>query len=480
MIRLSLPCAAAFLIVVAFTVAAPRLRPGGQPPPCDKPCAADSAWFPATPKPNFQKPNPDLDCDFYRPAWQYLLYLIQEETPGSGPRLLALDHPDNVFGRPAVSRFPEAKKGTLRLAPRVALSRDPLSGAEINQASSRGILVDPTTRRAVYYGVHFNEVFSKFLFDNGYNNVLSLANAPPDQEFPRGSAEIKTAWRILPPGDQGDGYLTVSATVSQLRTVGDAIVIDPTATEDRAVALLGIHVVFVLDGHPEFIWATFEHNNNAPELNQMRVEKPPGADPNAAVPVDPAKGWSLYRKGKKANECNQNNKGKNMILAADQTLTPVTDVFRQFHFGNDDEPCTIETLNRSVSDQITASLPQVKNEDARKRLAAMKNYSLRGAMWLNNPAYFREGVDFALLDEQDGNKKILGGDLQLSNAVIETFTQHWAAGTAQGRNSTFCFDCHRTMPQTLPGTAITLRALRLNVSQTLVQRYLHAAEAAKK
>lgn len=448
-------------------------------------CVADPKWFPVTLRPTFQKPDPDVDCDFYRPAWQYLLYLIQEETPGSGPRLLGLDHPEDLFGRPEVTRFPQrAKKGVLRLAPRLALQRDPLTGAEINQAGSTGILVDPTTRRAAYYSIHFNETFSRFIRRNHYDQVLNLKNAPPDQEFPRGSAEIKTSWRILPKDNPGDGYITATATISKLKTDSGKIVIDPSATEtDKKVALLGIHVVFVLDGHPEFIWATFEHNNNAPELNKMRVENPPGAAIDA-TPVDNTRDWSLYRKGTPANQCNKNNKGNPALVTlnvADQTLDPVTDVFRQFHFGNDDNPSVIESLNKSVSEGIDASLASVTDAEAKKRLAALKNYSLRGAMWLNNPAYFREGVDFAMLDEQDPKKRILGGDPQLSNAVIETFTQQWNAMIAGGtaRRSQFCFDCHTTLaktkknPQTMK--TATLPALRLNVSQTLVQRYFQAA-----
>ncbi|MBO0697628.1 MAG: hypothetical protein J2P46_04480 [Zavarzinella sp.] len=449
---------------------------GADQVPCDHPCKADPKWFFPTAKPTFEKPDPDQDCDFYRPAWQYLLYLIQEDTPGCGPRLFALDHPDDLFRGEHAGRFPVAKKGILRLAPRVALSRDPLGGTEINQAGSNGILVDPKTGRAVYYAVHLNETFSKFIRDNKYENALNLKNAPPDQEFPRGAAEFKTSWRVLADDDPGDGYVTATATISKLANKNGDIVIDPMATEpNKRVALLGVHVVFVLDGHPEFIWATFEHNENAPELNPKHVDKPPGATVDGN-PVDNAKDWSLYKKGTPANQCNKNNKG-HLTLNADQTLTPVTNVFRQFHFGNDDEPCVIETLNQSVYDGITANLSKVTNADAKKRMEALKNYSLRGAMWLNNPAYFREGVDFALLDEKDPAKKILGGDPQLSNAVIETFTQPWKPMGMRddSRQSSFCFDCHRTVAKSKG--SVSLPALRLNVSQTLVQRYFLAAGA---
>jgi hypothetical protein len=460
---------------------AARLAPGQTP--CKHPCGADPGWFPVTELPKFQKPDPDVDCEFYRPAWQYLLYLTQEAVPGSGPRLLDLDRTDDLFGHPAISRFPKAHKGVLALAPRVALDRDPMVGAEINQAGSKGILVDQSTGRAVYYSVHFNEVFSKFIRDHKLDDALNLKNAPPDLEFPRGAAEIKTSWRILPDNDPGDGFITAKATISKLASVGGEVVIDSNATEaNKTVALLGIHVVFVLDGHPEFIWATFEHDNNAPELNRTRVTTPPGAAADETV-VDNAKSWTLYHQGTAAKDCNIGNKGskqKVTLNAAQQTLSPVTQVFRRFHFGNDDEPCVIETLNQSVHNQLTAALQTLPPGDNKTRMGALRNYSLRGAMWLNNPAYFREDVDVALLDELNPSSKILGGDPQLSNAAIETFTQPWnaATGNPASRNSKFCFDCHRTMPdsRTVGSLQITLGPKRLNVSQTLVQRYFQAQE----
>ncbi|MDB5392270.1 MAG: hypothetical protein JWM11_7916, partial [Planctomycetaceae bacterium] len=218
--------------------------------------------------------------------------------------------------------------------------------------------------------------------------------------------------------------------------------------------------------------------DNAPELNSTHVTMPPGF-PMGAMPVDKMNNFTLYRKGKTVDECNQNNSGVLKLTDATQTLTPVTDVFREFHRGNDDEPCTIDTLNQSVHDGIAAALPKLKDGDSKTRLAALKNYNLMGAMWLNNPAYFREGVDFVLLDEIDPSKKILGGDKQLSNATIETFSQDWVAMTGStptmpaSRNSQFCFDCHRTTQQGKNG--VNLPAMRLGVSQTLVQRYFQAA-----
>ena len=53
--------------------------------------------------------------------------------------------------------------------------------------------------------------------------------------------------------------------------MGGAVVIDRTKAESVTVALIGLHVVGVVEDHPEFVWATFEHEDNAPD--RLDVER---------------------------------------------------------------------------------------------------------------------------------------------------------------------------------------------------------------
>jgi hypothetical protein len=140
-----------------------------------------------------------------------------------------------------------------------------------------------------------------------------------------------------------------------------------------------------------------------------------------------------------------------------QTLEPTVPVFREFAFGGDEDGGqTIDSLNQSVRARITTP-----------ELAVWKNYMLIGAMWLNNPAYFREDVNFTELDRADPSKKIIGGDKRLSNSTIETFTQH-ADNQGYGK---FCFDCHNTK------AVKEFPPKRLGVSHVLTNVYNHAVEA---
>src|SRR5947209_20552510 len=76
-------------------------------------CESPAAWFPVTPKPTYEKPDPDQDCDFYMWAWQTFLYVTQPETPGGPPRFLGYSAPEDIFPQPSSTpRFSRASRAT--------------------------------------------------------------------------------------------------------------------------------------------------------------------------------------------------------------------------------------------------------------------------------------------------------------------------------------------------------------------------------
>jgi hypothetical protein len=58
-------------------------------------------------------------------------------------------------------------------------------------------------------------------------------------------------------------------------------------------------VVGVIEGHPEFVWATFEQLDNAPNLL--------GVKSSEAVNNDKDKHFTFYAQGELASKCNQPN-----------------------------------------------------------------------------------------------------------------------------------------------------------------------------
>jgi hypothetical protein len=411
----------------------------------DPPCLAPAKWFPNTPPPANAKPNPNLDCDFYSWAWETFLYITQEEHAGSGPRFLRYTTPVQLFGHDADARFPETATKLLILAPRFGEVKFPQTNDVFRQASTNGVLVDQNGH-AVFYATHMNADFVKFVKDNQLTNLQKLHDAPADLKFPKGSLELKSSWKIVQKGEDTTKFFTTQAVIPLLKLAADGktIEVDTKTTQPQTVALLGLHVVGVVDGHPEFIWATFEHDDNAPNL-------PDKVNPTDAVPVDPDHGFTLYPKGALASDSNQNNR-KTLAFAdvARQLLQPKTSVFRQFKFGGEDQPQPIIELNATVH----VLLP--------KRLAVWKNYSFRGAVWINNPATdFKPDMNFGTINDgiTDDSKKILGGEAKLSNTTMETFSQ-----ATQN-----CFHCHTS--EALPDGSLGPKLF--NVSHILTDAFVN-------
>ncbi|EPX62237.1 Cytochrome c family protein [Cystobacter fuscus DSM 2262] len=86
-----------------------------------------------------------------------------------------------------------------------------------------------------------------------------------------GSLELKAAWMEVP--NPADGRWNAYK-------LSPAVVVEPTTQKCRAttVALVGFHIVHKTVSQPTWIWATFEHVNNAPDH---------GADPGTTS-------WNFY------------------------------------------------------------------------------------------------------------------------------------------------------------------------------------------
>ena len=206
------------------------------------------------------------------------------------------------------------------------------------------------------------------------------------------------------------------------------------------MALVGLHVVGVVQDHPEFIWATFEHKDNAPDL-------PAGTSTAAATAVD-SRDWTFYKAGTPANQCNLPN-GATVTLAdpGNQVLSPITNAFRQTAFGGGDAQnvANIQALNASVAAQLGAA-------------DVFSNYRLTGGVWMG-PNQLVPGLNPVTI------RPLLAGSLALANPTMETFTQGGS-----------CFSCHNTARQTVMGTSFSPK--NLNLSHILLNNLAQDAGAA--
>jgi hypothetical protein len=355
--------------------------------------------FPANKPP----PGP-TDCDFQIWSWTAFVHWMQNDPRTGKPAFLNLPTPDDLAsGDPARMR---AAPRALVLKPR---NQKPKSLSEIQQAGSGGVLVDQSGR-AVYYATHMDPVY--FATAQQYYGAANYAKAPPATPFPVNATVFKTAWRIVQPNAIPTDAYSTQATIALLESDGQGGLRTSGQTQNATVALVGVHVVGVVQDHPEFLWATFEQTNNAPDL-------PPNVQPGSSDPVS-SRSFTFYRANTPANASNQMPTSYT-IDPATQAISPATNAFRQFAWGGatPDRVQDITSSNKNFQDHI-------RGGGAKSIDQVFANYVMHGTVWILANT----------LQPGDGNLDTQAiGSPSLASSVMETFVQ--GAGTN-------CFSCHNT------------------------------------
>lgn len=132
-------------------------------------------------------------------------------------------------------------------------------GDSIRQAVG-GWLID-RYGQPTYYHIAANRVAYDYIRANRYYDATVLDRAR-DIAFPNGALEVKGAWRIVRPEEESR-YHTMRARVMTFDDQGN-----PTGRYVEAtLGLVGMHLVFKAPGFPQWVWATFEHVDNAPDAS---------------------------------------------------------------------------------------------------------------------------------------------------------------------------------------------------------------------
>lgn len=398
----------------------------GQPASAQE-CEASDTWFASTgvPKPDdAHRSRFNSNCAFHQFSWQAFLWLTDALQNGT-PRF------QSMFSDASIDS--KAKNPTEHV----------LDG--VQQADSLGILVDQNGR-AVYTNMLINDVYRQFVLDRRLNTREGMKEAAANLVFPTGAISLKAAWKIVGPNEDVSRFYTTTAKIALLSKTGNTVDIDPQRKlETVKVALVGFHIAWVVDGHPEAIWATFEQVDNAPDFKENQQMSQPVAN----------KSYTFYRAGTPAQDCNVNNASVIELDKSTQKLTPVTQTCRQYRTGGGEEPNVknIDSLNKSVRDHLAT------------KQSVWRNYEEVGAVWMGEDQASAKPFHPDWSPQID-NSQIKGSD-QLSNSVIETFTQNKVS-----KNQ--CFSCHNTMavtdtrdlPLVLPGKDI-------NTSHILLRKYMN-------
>ena len=261
---------------------------------------------------------------------------------------------------------------------------------DITQAASDDPLYDQNGQ-VVYYNTQYtpNECGLTQGIDTGFPNT-------PGNTV----TELKLAWRQIQPAD-ASRYFNVQATIES-----------GTSSKQVLLGLVGFHLVKNTPNHPEFIWASFERKDNAPDCD--------GTEPA------PAAGWSFVSaqcaaclnkpydeacKSLLSTTCKFNvypgeNKKPNICRAVPNGG------------GSLENQANIQSLNTQLAGFLSA-LP------ATDPMAVFQNYFLVGTLWIKNP-------------ESPLAPWLLDGSTGLLNTTMESYDQLGGPNTAAAN----CFTCH--------------------------------------
>jgi hypothetical protein len=278
----------------------------------------------------------------------------------------------------------------------------------------------------VYYSIHMNPL----MFNSGvdFAKQIKSGTVKPsnDSVFPVKSFEMKVAWVPVTaiPASKKSLYYTTIASLSKDGGITFA------KTE---VALIGMHVVGVVQNHPEFIWATFEHDDLSPNYNWTENKASSTSDK------------LLFKDGEVT--------GINGIVYNTTTKLGIMpyQVFDLFQYG---VPRNANGTFMTTSQQEPVNYNNVQgiNNCVKSQLNDVwKNYFYNGSIWLNTDgktpqeqALLINELKFNIANATPGS--YARGSLNCANVTMETFTQTFKSSIGEISVSTLanCFSCHHS------------------------------------
>lgn len=289
-----------------------------------------------------------------------------------------------------------------------------LQPTEDPQLSGRGWLAD-TNSNLVWYEVKLNEAEFNHITDGGlYNAANQWAVSKPGQPgvtSPPGAIHLKAAWRqITNPADY-KRYLMTDACIP---TPGGG-------SKWVQLGLVGLHIVQKTPFQPQWVWATFEHVDNAPTQGQSadagqtysfyNPSCTPSPIPASCLPPDAGPAQRGCDGGMPAYSLSAYFDGGSCAPYPTQVVrqTPIPS-----SSGN-----PIQQLNASVQETIRGT-----NADS-----VFQYYQLVNAVWWPPPSPNNMTGGAAIPLPQGGTQPSQGE--HVANTVLETYAQQ-----------TQCLDCH--------------------------------------
>lgn len=383
-------------------------------------CECQPNWFPhsQTPPPAEGKGSPfdvssTTNCIFHQWSWQKFLWLTKPQA-NNNPLFL------NELTQVSDALIPVPKRPGANIV---------LTDTE--QAGSNGVLkanpayggADQIARDyTVYYSIHSNPTMMKAA-QNFKDSLRSGKLSPSNlRTFPVGSLELKVSWvdaNTIKAAKQKNFYITTAAVSKDGKTF-----------TNKRVALLGMHVVGVVINHPEFIWATFQHNDLAP-IYDWKTNQATTADEKLLCAKGSTSGLDGITWVK--------NSGPKLPLKPYDLFkfgVPKT-AGDQFMQTCQSEPMNFDNI-QTINNCVSTKLNDVWN-----------NYFYNGSIWLNTDGLTKVqqsqlivNLGFNIDKATPGSSA--RGSLNNANITMETYTQSFESNISDINVNTLanCFSCH--------------------------------------
>jgi hypothetical protein len=383
-------------------------------------CLADSSWFAINPTTGKRKtPAPKEDntsvfgnnatvsnCDFHQWSWQKFLWLTTENAssePFFMTDLIQVDNQNKSVADPGSSKIILSASENLQATGDILRS---------NSAFSKNV-----TSYDVYYSIHVDSTLFK--------SINKYAKMDPskyvDATFPVGALELKVAWVDANAIKDTGSYFVTNASI---------------AGKDTQIALLGMHVVGIVYNHPEFVWATFEHDDLVPYYDWK-------ATTTSDVPVTSTTNKLFFNKNATGTIANLASKGSNdnpNVFAVNKYGVPrqAQNAFLATSQSEPENYNNIEEINKNVKSQLTD---------------VWNNYFYNGSIWIKTEHHSYPIGQAQLLNSLAGNLsksepgKLTRGSVAAYNITMETYEQLGFVPPAhiyQQSTATMgnCFSCH--------------------------------------
>ncbi len=385
-------------------------------------CTAPSSWFKIdslTGKRKTKAPKEDKssvfgnnitvsNCDFHQWSWQKFLWLTND-IAGKPLFMRKLIQVDNQNVPVAVN-----ENQTIILS-----SKDNIQATGDLLRSNKAFSKDSTSYD-VYYSIHVNNTLHKNIEKYASMDKSSYI----DTSFPVGSLELKVAWVDAKAIKDTSSYFLTDAVINGNNT---------------QIALLGMHVVGIVYNHPEFIWATFEHDDLVPYYDWKTTT-------TSDIPVTSKTNKLFFNKNATGTIDNLASHYKNPskdsanVFAVNKYGVPrqAQNTFLETSQDGAENYNNIDVINKSVK----SKLKDIWN-----------NYFYNGSIWIDTEGYSYPTEQATLLNSLGGNlsnsapDKLTRGSVAAYNITMETFEQlgfnpppsiHQQSVSTMGN----CFSCH--------------------------------------